>query len=79
VIGIIRQIGSNALANILNGVAVGVFQVAMTALVTHFWGAKVIPVRSLAASGDVVGLALWGGLAAPLLDPGMHWTGNLSA
>ena len=48
---VVRQIGSNAVANIINGVAVGAFQVAMTALVAHFGGGKAIPVWSLAASG----------------------------
>lgn len=48
---VVRQIGSNAAANVVNGVAVGAFQVAMTALVAHFGGAKAIPVWSLAASG----------------------------
>lgn len=48
---VVRQIGSNAVANVVNGVAVGAFQVAMTALVAHFGGAKAIPVWSLAASG----------------------------
>jgi hypothetical protein len=48
--GNVRQVGSIAMANVVNGTAIALFQIAMTALVARSAGTRAIPVWSLAAS-----------------------------